>query len=704
MPFSQFGPSLASYLKNVPTTLQPDSALEEVAEYFLQSPDFNTAVVLDRDASVWGVVKRNDLFRLALTQDLTSLGLEAVLTDSYQAASVSSLNKEWINSYLVRSTEDLVVLDEEDKFLTLATRTQLAELNYHSEASKVQLLQAVLNTCHPGLVAVDRECRILLFNQTAADLLGVQAEEVIGRKVREAIPDSRLPIVIETGKPETSRNFRIGTGSFMVYRNPIQIEGRTVAAMAQFIEGSRWEDPLREMVDITELTNLLKIVMDNAYVGLIFCDAKGKIRYMNRMYEELLGVGREETYGRHITKYFADSRVPLVIETGVPEIGWKYRYHNQQTLVVHRIPIRTGAKIIGALVQCIFKDLSELKDMATKMDVLENKVASFKSQLSSLLSPKYCFMDILGSGQLMRDLKRQAQLFAQSDTPVLVTGETGTGKELIAHAIHSASARHEGPFVCINCASIPGELLESELFGYAPGAFTGASQRGKPGKITLANEGTLFLDEVGDMPIPVQAKLLRVLEDRKVDRVGGTHPVEVNFRLVAATNQDLGELIRQKVFREDLFYRLATAIIKLPPLRERIEDLAVLVRHFIKQSTQRPIGITDEACALLINHRWPGNIRELRGVVERALTLLDGAENIEPHHLDLMTPEDMNQDSARVSSKDFHLKRIKEEEERETIIRALQFCDGNKSRAAKLLKISRSMLYAKINRYEISVS
>jgi transcriptional regulator with PAS, ATPase and Fis domain len=332
---------------------------------------------------------------------------------------------------------------------------------------------------------------------------------------------------------------------------------------------------------------------------------------------------------------------------------------------------------------------------------LETKVNSYKKEINNLFSAKYNLEDIVGSCELIINLKKLALVYARTEAPVLIIGETGTGKELFAHAVHNSSGRSRGPFVCLNCASIPKELLESELFGYAPGAFTGAHPKGKMGKIELADGGTLFLDEIGDLPPSAQAKLLRVLEEKRVEKVGDVHPIEIDFRLVAATNKDLELLIKEAKFRKDLYYRLGTMTLFIPSLRNRADDISLLARFFTKELGGISAEISDQALDILKKYSWPGNIRELKNVIGRALSLLDENEMIDVHHLPPQIFRRHIPGDFRMESRSVGLKDIVFANEEKTIQEALNSCGGNKVKAAKLLKISRSVLYNKMKRYKI---
>ncbi|MEW5912404.1 MAG: sigma 54-interacting transcriptional regulator [Thermodesulfobacteriota bacterium] len=459
--------------------------------------------------------------------------------------------------------------------------------------------------------------------------------------------------------------------------------------------------------ELRDFLNTLELILDQAYLGLVFVDTDGIIRFMNKQYEELIGVDRDSAYGKHITAYFPDSRLPVVIQTGKAELGWKYHYPGGTTLVVNRIPIFRDEKMIGALTQCIFRDISELKDMARSLDLLREKVHTYKNQLSDLLKPKYTFRDILGVSEGLNHVKDMARKYAQTESPILITGETGTGKELLAHSIHNASSSHHGPFVCLNCASIPSELLESELFGYKAGAFTGANHKGKTGKIEMARGGTLFLDEIGELPLIAQAKLLRVLEEKRVEKVGAVIPEEVDFRLVVATNRDMDFLLDEGNFRQDLYFRLSALSLHIPPLRERREDILILSQHFLKQISTRPVEMTDRALRALMAYSWPGNVRELKNALDRAVCLAQHGNVIDldelPAHITAAALNRLNNpDQAEDGAQHLNMKRKFSDDEVLLIKRALSYCRGNKSRAAKMLGISRSSLYNKMERYSLN--
>jgi transcriptional regulator with PAS, ATPase and Fis domain len=464
--------------------------------------------------------------------------------------------------------------------------------------------------------------------------------------------------------------------------------------------GAQTIPPVRLPLDMGSLVEAFKHILDRVYSGIIFCDKDSRILFMNRFYASLLNADQEEAVGKHIKAYFPLSRLPLVLETGQAELGKKCSLRTNLALLVNRVPIERDGETVGVVLQTTFRDFTEINDVMTRLNLLEKEVNYYKEGLDSILSATYSFESIVGRNKRLVAAKRTAEKYAKTDSPVLIMGATGTGKELFAHAVHRASRRTNGPFVCVNCAAIPRELLESELFGYVAGAFTGAKRGGKSGKIEMAHSGTLFLDEIGDLPLNAQAKLLRVLETKKIERVGGVKTFHVDFRLVAATNKGLREMIHRNEFREDVFYRLNTMTVEVPTLSERTDDISALVHFFLTSSGNGDIKVSEPVIQMLECYSWPGNVRELKNVVARALSLIEG-DTFEVEHLPMEIvrfqsdcPDSAPPDIGPLSTE---LKRY----EKKVLAQALRLNNGNMSKTARLLGISRSTLYEKCRAHEL---
>jgi PAS domain S-box-containing protein len=472
---------------------------------------------------------------------------------------------------------------------------------------------------------------------------------------------------------------------------------------ADLLKGNENPGTPEDVLDLKQQLDMMNRILDSIHNGIMITDAEGYITYFNRPYGEFLGVDPAEQIGKHCTKVIENTRMHIVAKTGEPEINYSHLIKGRR-MVVQRIPIKKEGRVIAVFGQVMFKNVQDVGKLAKKLSLLESKVEHYEQELISLRSTRHTLDSIIGISDAIQALKKEALRAAATQFPVLITGESGTGKELFAQGIHHASPRRMYPLVRINCAAIPKDLLESELFGYEKGAFTGARAGGKPGKFELAKSGTVLLDEIGDLPLPMQPKLLRVLEDKEFERVGGTTLIRSDFRLIAATNQNLDEMLTERRFRKDLYYRLNVIPIHIPPLRERREDILPLARHYLKQIAADAflpeIDIEQEAENVLYRYLWPGNIRELFNVLERVASSLEGDKirlSDLPFHL--YRGQGKFSKESSISIRDAHAGA-----EKEAIIRALKLAHYNKSRAASILGIHRTHLYKKIKQYGINLA
>jgi len=445
---------------------------------------------------------------------------------------------------------------------------------------------------------------------------------------------------------------------------------------------------------------LCHLIIDNIQNGVIITDADGKIIFLNSPYGRFLGVDPGAQIGKHVTEVIENTRMHIVAETGIIEMNKTHRLKNQD-MVVQRIPIKKNGKVIAVFGQVMFKDVDDVKKLAGRLSLLESKVKLYEKEILSLRSTRYTFDSIIAESSVMKRLKKEALKAAATALPVLITGESGTGKEMFAQAIHHASNRRVQPFIRINCASIPRELLEAELFGYEKGAFTGARVSGKPGKFELADQGSIFLDEIGDMPLEMQPKLLRVLEEKEFERVGGIVLIRSNFRLIAATNNSLVEKIKDGSFRADLYYRLKGIPLEIPPLRERREDIIILAHALLRAMVHdlfRPeVTLDSEAAGALLLYDWPGNVREMNNVLGQVLATIEhdviGLSDI-PFYL-----HQQHRTAGVQASEQQTLAEILALSESKAIRQALELSRGNKSLAARRLGIHRTLLYRKMRRH-----
>jgi len=460
------------------------------------------------------------------------------------------------------------------------------------------------------------------------------------------------------------------------------------------------------MPDIRDLCENLSYYVLDSMPGIVVTDLDGKIVFLNDRYAELLQVDRYEAIGKDVSEIIPGTRMHIVANTGREEMGSIFRLKTGESVLVNRMLVKKEGQVIGVAAFSAFSAFNELNTDATiqKIYHLNQELNQYKNELTRLRGAKYSLEQIIGNSPNLLKMKELIKKVAQTKSTALINGETGTGKELVAHAIHQQSSRDHQPFIRVNCAAIPGELLESELFGYEEGAFTGAKKGGKVGKFELANCGTLLLDEVNQMPLYLQSKLLRVIQEKEVERVGGNRPIEVDVRLIFTTNQNLLEMVHKNKFREDLYYRINVVSIDIPPLRTRVSDIPILVNHFIEKLNKELglsiTGIDPDVISIFQGYHWPGNIRELENTIERAANLaLQGSLKLEHFEYFLLRLEKEN----RPLEDEINLVAARGKAEKETISRVLQQANGNISSAARLLGINRSVLYEKLKKYDLKI-
>ena len=444
--------------------------------------------------------------------------------------------------------------------------------------------------------------------------------------------------------------------------------------------------------------------------GSVAVNTDAKIIWINRKYAERLGLPDERAaLGRDVEEVIPNSRMREVVETGQP-IVLDIMDMAGEHVVVTRIPLQSeSGELIGAVGFVLYDRIDGLKPLLAKVTQLQARLSAAERELSDSRRAKYSLASFLGTSAPCLEIKRQARRAAQLEATVLLAGETGTGKELLAHAIHNASPRALNNFVSVNTAAIPENLLEAELFGAAPGAYTGADRKGRDGKFKLADGGTMFLDEIGDMPLALQAKLLRVLQEQEIEPLGSNRLTRINVRMIAATSVDLAARVAESRFRSDLYYRLNVLQLALPPLRARFDDLPLLTERLLEDISIRigqPLEIDPDAVAQLAQYHWPGNVRELRNVLERAV-LMNETQRLKAEHIATVLPRSTpvavpsNGPGIRFDALR-PLAQATAEAERIAITAALEATNGNKVAAAHILGISRAALYQKLEMLALS--
>ena len=436
---------------------------------------------------------------------------------------------------------------------------------------------------------------------------------------------------------------------------------------------------------------------DSLSIGIVALDTSMKVIYCNDTYAKFLNDTRDHIYGRDFRDYVPDSKFPEVLKTGETHTGVWTPISNT-VFFGNRIPVFENGKIIGAIGEMILANTEEMDRLAERLNETEEQLALLRQNFKETQINKKKVPLIYQSEAMDRILNMVLKV-APLDTTVLITGETGSGKEVIMETLYQYSGRTYHPLIKLNCAAIPSELMEAELFGYEKGSFTGALNQGKIGKFELASGGVLFLDEISSMPLTMQSKLLRVLQDKVVERIGGTRSKEVDIKIIAATNDNLEQKVQENLFRSDLFYRLNIIRIQVPPLRDRRDDILPLCEHFLKHYSKKfgkePRPLSPSAIRQLQRYEWPGNVRELRNMMERLAIMVDGA---------VISTLDLNNYAGLQTGQNtrFSLSEQVDAYEKRLILDTLKRCSGNKASAAEKLGVNRTTLYSKLQKYDIS--
>jgi len=565
------------------------------------------------------------------------------------------------------------------------------------------------------LVILDREQCIATSNEESFALVGKRPEELIGQRLGQVIRLGFLHSLIVQGVSFQGQPVWIDGSKYFCDYTPLGKDPHASGGLFSLMRPEQVEVSCLEMPD---LLCSMDPGSDLAQESLILVNTEGIITMINQPFADVLGISAGEMLGKNVRCAYPNSnpsRLPVVMDTGQAEVAEPHLLNGRHA-VVSRYPMFKDGKMVGAGGKVLFSDVREVSRLAEKFQsYIKLPEKPKKGRRGRGQDFKYDCNSIIGHSKAMKELKEKLLRIAQRPSNVLLMGESGTGKELCAHAIHAASKRRYAPFVRVNCAAIPDHLLESELFGYAEGAFTGARKGGQVGKFEQADGGTIFLDEISDMPLVMQAKLLRVLQEKEVTPLGSTQTKSVNMRVIAATNVDLEEKVREGAFRTDLYYRLNVIALEIPPLRERRDDIYFITKHLVDdfnaEFEMNVQGLEEDAWRLLQNYDFPGNIRELRNAVESAFNMVTGsmirACDLPLHiqraaggvELAKISAADGGDLLACIGQKS--LQEIMDEMERQLIEASLEQVGGNKLNAANVLGISRPGLYKKLHKYNL---
>ncbi len=565
--------------------------------------------------------------------------------------------------------------------------------------SRCEYYRRVLDSMLEGVIMIDKGAQILFINQAACSILHLPRKDYVGEKVIATIPNTRLHIVVKSGKAELDRVQDTGNTKIVTSRIPLfDKDKKMVGAVAVFRDITKVQHMAEEVTDLKNIRFMLETIIESTDDAISVADSSGRVVMVNKAYTKITGFNPEDVIGKFANVDIAEGKSVhmIVAKKKEPIFGHRIKVGPmKREVIIDATPLIVDKRFAGSV--AVIHDVSKIISLSKKLEEANRTIRR--------LSARYTFDDIVGTSHAMQVAILQAKKVAKTPATVLLRGESGTGKELFAHAIHNASDRASHSFVSVNCASLPEGILESELFGYEEGAFTGAKRGGKRGLVEESHQGTLFLDEVGKMEVGVQSRFLRFLQEMEITRLGSTKVKHLDVRIIAATNLDLEEMIRDGKFIPDLYYRLNVVPIVITPLRERMKDLVPLVKHVIRKLNQeygRAIeNISDEVLEIMKNLPWYGNVRELENFVARAIINMEiGEKTIKISHLPAFEVPRKRSTGIRVPS-GATLKSALSDFERHLIKTTLKSYGGNRTKTAEALGINLRTLFYKIKRYKI---
>ena len=564
--------------------------------------------------------------------------------------------------------------------------------------------EAGFQEIYHGVLMVDSNGYIVGCNKAAKELLGINGD-VVGEMARAVLPDSAMYEVLETGIPVVNNKVDIGGRVILSNHKPIFEGTRITGVVTSFQDITDLDAVVQELEVTKELNKELEAIFNSSYDEIFVTDGEGVTLRVNKAGERLYGMKAEEMIGKHVSKLeelglFSPSITPQVLRTKKRSTLIQSTKSGKKIIVTANPVFDEKGQIIRVVTNS--RDITELSNLRQRLEDTEKLMDNYRTEIVKLQKERLDASEIISKSAIMQQILILAGKVAGVDSTVLIEGESGVGKGVVALKIHQLSKRSEYPFITINCGAIPENLMESELFGYEGGSFTGAKKEGKKGLFEMASTGTVFLDEISELPLNLQVKLLQVIQEKRLRRVGGNDYIDINARILAATNRNIPRLVKERKFREDLYYRLNVVPLVVPPLRHRKEDIPVLVEHFLeglREKYEIYKKMAPETMELLINYNWPGNVRELENLVERVVVTVDALEVLPMHLPDYILHGDGT--SAKVFVLDIcPLKSATDELERQLLNKALiKF--QNTYKMADALEVNQSTIVRKMHRYGI---
>ena len=684
-------------MKNIPYVLKSETSIQEAARLFLEKK-IDGAPVVDNENNLIGILGKTQLYQAIACGDYGDKKVEYLMIKEpltiKQDDDISTLQKLGVGR---------VPVIEDNKVVGMVTQSDLTTYYYNEFKGISQELETVINSTYNAIISVDLNGNIRIFNPAAEMLMGRRKEDIIGTPYVNIFPEGTLLDVMKSGETQLAQKLEYNGKYLISNRTPIFVDGTVTGAVAILQDVSDFEAIFEELQNTIELKEEMNAIIDSSFDGIFVTDGDGRVIRINEAYSRITGVKSEEVLGETMDELVKngvyDKSVSVLVRDELKPVTVTQEVKTGKTILVTGNPIFDENNKLFRIVTNV-RDITELNSLKIEVEHAQSLSMHFQEQLTK--AQLQGGDEFIIRAQKSLDMLDLILRVAKVNSTVLIQGESGCGKELVANILYNNSLRKDKPMVRINCAAIPPNLLESELFGYEPGAFTGAQKNGKMGIFQLADHGTLFLDEIGELPLSLQVKILRAIQEHEIIRVGGIRPTHIDVRIIAATNRDLWEMVQNSEFRKDLYYRLNVVMINVPPLRERMEEIPPLTYFFMKRFNNiygLNKEIDEKLVSQLMTYNWPGNIRELQNVIERAYVTSADRVIKEINFFQNINQEQEGYNDTPVLD-DLKLKDAVEELEKSMIIKSLNKCKSTR-KAAVLLGISQPTVVRKAARYGI---
>lgn len=681
--------------------LSIDTNIQDAAQKLAHNPG-KDIVILQHNGDPAGIVTRNGIVGAVSIGCLPNTSIDRLMETSFGKTATNTQL-----SVLTRESFDLWLIYEKNQIVGILHRADFDIFMGNSANHFFALLAPVLECLDIPIIIIDTQCRVILANRSTCTEIKSEKSSILGQPITSLFQPSRPITLLKSYDFRIMQKFSLNNKTYATDWVPIRHDGKMIGGFAILCDITDYELMSSELMRITDMSKELNAIIDSSFDGIFVTDEGSITLKVNKAYERITGIKSAEVLGRTMTSLVADgvydeSATLKVLQEKRPVTIVQNIMKTGKTVVVTGNPIFDENGKVFRVVTNV-RDVTELNLLQEKLKKMEQLQSRYKIEIEQLRKNVIDHNDFVIKSKKMKDIYALALKLAAVDSTILIQGDSGVGKEIFSEIVHRHGPRWDKPFVKISCAAIPENLLESELFGYASGAFTGAIKKGRVGVFELAHGGTIFLDEIGEMPISLQVKLLRVLQEREIVRIGDSKPVKVDIRIMAATNRNLEEMVKNNQFRRDLFFRINVVPVVIPPLRERKEAISHFISFFLKKHNKKcgfSKQFSTEAVDAMIDYDWPGNVRELENMVEQLLVMAQGEVII----FDDLPNRFKNSHSLSVSSS-LEVKPLKvalEEFECRLLKTAIEK-HGSSRKVAAALGIDQSTVVRKANRLGIQL-